>query len=147
MQSTVRTYTAVEPAEARRRLPKDLLKGYPARCLFWMAQSQKAVDAFLLSEAAGTTPQERTNLRFHLSMIAAARLLKAQVHNPAQLQIIATSGTAITEADLKGCLADLQESLSARVDETGDGPDKIVKGPKFVDFLIERGLLKPDGED
>lgn len=65
--------------------------------------------------------------RFHLSMIAAARLLKAQAHNPAQLQAIAASGTTITEADLKGCLAVLGESLSARVDATGDGPDKIVK--------------------
>lgn len=110
----------------------------------WMAQSQKAVDSFLLSEEAGTTPQERTNLRFHLSMIAAARLLKAQVHNPAQLQTIAASGTTITSTDLTECLEVLRESLSARVDETGDGPDKIVKGPKFVDLLLERALPKPN---
>jgi AIPR protein len=116
----------------------------PLNVYLWMAQSQKAVDSFLLSEAAGTTPQERTNLRFHLSMIAAARLLKAQVHNPAQLQTIAAAGTPITEADLKACLALLKKSLSARGDETGDGPDKIVKGPKFVDVLLECALPKPD---
>jgi hypothetical protein len=77
-------------------------------------------------------------------MIAAARLLEAQVHNPAQLQTIAAAGTPITEADLKACLALLEESLSARVDVTGDGPVRIVKGPKFVDILLECALPKPD---
>lgn len=125
---------------------KIFSRDIPLDVYLWMAQSQKAVDSFLLSEAAETTPQERTNLRFHLSMIAAARLLKAQVHNPAQLQTIAASGTTITEADLMECLAVLKESLSARINETGDGPDKIVKGPRFVDFLLERALPKPEAE-
>jgi hypothetical protein len=116
----------------------------PLDVYLWMAQSQKAVDSFLLSEAAGTTPQERTNLRFHLSMIAAARLLGAQVHNPMQLQPIAVAGTRIAEADLDACLAVLKKSLSARVEETDDGPDKIVKGPRFVDVLLECAVPKPD---
>lgn len=46
----------------------------------------------------------------------------------------------VTVADLKECLAVVEESLRARVDETGDGPDKIVKGPRFVDFLLGRAL-------
>jgi hypothetical protein len=116
----------------------------PLNVYLWMEQSQKAVDSFLLSEAAGTTPQERTSLRFHLSMIAAANLLGARVHNPVQLQSIAAAGTPITEVDLKARLALLKESLSARVDETGDGPDKIVKGHRFVDILLERALPNPD---
>jgi hypothetical protein len=45
---------------------------------------------------------------------------------------------------LKACLALLEESLSARVDVTGDGPVKIVKGPKFADILLECALPKPD---
>lgn len=116
----------------------------PLDVYLWMAQSQKAIDAFLLSEAAGTTPQERANLRFHLSMIAAARLLKAQVHNPTQLRAIAGAGTPITDVDLKACLSLLRDSLSARIEETGDGPDKIVKGQKFGDVLLERALKMPD---
>jgi hypothetical protein len=142
------------PDDSRAR-PSSLLKrdedyrkiftrDIPLNVYLWMAQSQKAVDSFLLSEAAGTTPQERTNLRFHLSMIAAASLLGAQVHNPVQLQSIAAAGTPITEVDLKARLALLKESLSARVDETGDGPDKIVKGPRFVDILLECALPNPD---
>lgn len=33
----------------------------------WLAKAQKAVDAFLLSEEAAATAQERTNVRFHLA--------------------------------------------------------------------------------
>lgn len=142
------------PDNSRAR-PSSLLKrdedyrkifsaNIPLEVYLWMAKSQKAVDAFLLSEAAGTSAQERTNLRFHLSMIAAARLLQARVHNPAQLQTIAAAGTPITEVDLKASLALLQKSLSARVDTTGDGPDKIVKGPRFIEVLLECALSTQD---
>lgn len=117
---------------------KIFSRDIPLNVYLWMAQAQKTVDSFLLSETAGTTPQERTNLRFHLSMIAAAKLHGAQVHNPLQLQSIAASRPSIADADLPGCLAVLKESLSTRVDETDDGPDKIVKGPRFVDVLLER---------
>jgi hypothetical protein len=116
---------------------KIFSRDIPLDVYLWMAQSQKAVDSFLLSEAAGTTPQERTNLRFHLSMIAAARLFEDQVHNPLQLQTIAAAGTPIADADLQACLAVLKESLSARVDETGNGPDKVVKGQRFVEVLLK----------
>lgn len=119
---------------------KIFSKDIPLDVYLWMAKSQKTIDSFLLSEAAGTTPQERTNLRFHLSMITAARLLKARVHNPVQLQHVATAGSSITEADLKECLGILRESLRAYADETGDGPDKIMKGVSFVDVLLQRAL-------
>lgn len=112
----------------------------PLDVYLWLAQAQKGVDAFLLSEPAATTPQERTNLRFHLSMIAAARLLEARVHNPAQLRAIAESQTPISEADLPNCLDLLRGRLAAYVEETGDGPDKVVKGPRFVEPLLESAL-------
>lgn len=138
------------PDNSRAR-PSSLLKrdedyrrifstNIPLAIYLWMAKSQKAVDAFLVSEAAGTTAQERTNLRFHLSMIAAARLFEAQVHNPLQLARTAESGISITDADLPACLALLQATLDARVATTGDGPDKVVKGPKFVDILLKAAL-------
>lgn len=142
------------PDNSRAR-PSSLLKGdddyqkifssnTQLEVYLWLAQSQKAVDAFLLSEAAGATAQERTNLRFHLSMIAAARLLGSRVRDPRQLQTVAAAGTPIADASLGMCLAVLRESFNARVATTGDGPDKIAKSLDFVDFLLERALLAAD---
>ena len=143
------------PDNSRAR-PSSLLKrdedyqkifstNIPLDVYLWLAQSQKAVDTFLLSEAAVATAQERTNLRFHLSMIAAARLLGDRVHNPAQLRTIVAAGTPIAESNFDTCLALLRESFSARVASTGDGPDKIAKGSEFVDFLLERALPTTGG--
>ena len=106
----------------------------------WLAMSQKGVDAFLLSEDAGATTQERTNLRFHLAMVAAAKLLGAQVHAPVQLDQLATTDRSITEADLALCLGELRESFSLYADKSGDAADKIAKGFDFIEFLLTRVL-------
>jgi AIPR protein len=76
----------------------------PIGIYLWLAESQKSVDAFLASEAAGVTTQERTNLRFHVAMVAAAKLVGAPVTKPDQLESIATARTPITDADLPACL-------------------------------------------
>lgn len=106
----------------------------------WLAMSQKGVDAFLLSEDAGATTQERTNLRFHLAMVAAAKLLGARVHAPVQLGQLATTDSSITEADLALCLGELRESFSLYADKSGDAADKIAKGSDFIEFLLARVL-------
>jgi len=117
----------------------------PLEIYLWLAKSQKAVDAFLLSEAAAATAQERTNLRFHLSMIATARLLGSRVSNPAQLRTIASAKTSVTDADLPACLAVLRDSFTQRSADTGDSLDKIAKGLEFVNFLLERALTPVEG--
>lgn len=112
----------------------------PLEVYLWLAQSQKAVDAFLLSEAAVATAQERTNLRFHLSMIAATRLADARVQNPAQLHPVVLAMTSIADANLEACLAVLRRSFFQQEARTGDGPDKIAKGTEFVEVLLKRAM-------
>ncbi|MCU1614163.1 MAG: hypothetical protein JWO98_1703 [Frankiales bacterium] len=112
----------------------------PVEIYLWLAQSQRAVDAFLLSEGAQATAQERTNLKFHLSMVAAARLVGSRVYAPGQLRPIVNAGTPIAAADLPDCWAVVRESFTKRVSDSGDASDKVAKGPEFVDFLLDRAL-------
>jgi hypothetical protein len=139
------------PDNSRAR-PSSLLKrqedydrifsaSVPLPIYLWLAKSQKAVDAFLLSEGAGATSQERTNLRFHLAMVATTKLLGIRVHAPVQLEQLATNDRAITDTDLTGCLAELRESFSLYADASGDAADKVAKGPSFVEFLLKRVLI------
>jgi hypothetical protein len=139
-----------EPDNSRAR-PSSLLKrddeynkifsaDIPVKIYLWLAQSQKAVDAFLLSEGAQATAQERTNLKFHLAMVAAARLVGSRVYAPGQLRKVVDAGTPITAADLPDCWAVVRESFAKRVSDLGDAPDKVAKGPEFVDFLLDRAL-------
>jgi hypothetical protein len=134
------------PDNSRAR-PSSLLKrdddykkifssSVPLPIYLWLGKSQKAVDAFLASEAANA--QERTNLRFHLAMTAAATLAGHRIYDPAQLNPIASEERDIGEADLAQCLLDLRESFAKFAEQTGDTPDKIAKGPEFVTFLLGR---------
>ena len=104
----------------------------------WLAKSQKAVDAFLATPEAATTPAARTNLRFHLAMVAATRLHGQRIHSPAQLSELATTDCDIGEADLSACLEDLRAWLDEYADHTEDATDKIAKGSEFVAFIHKK---------
>jgi hypothetical protein len=109
----------------------------------WVAKSQRRVDAFLKSLAGTLSAAERTNLRFHLSMVASAQLLGARVHAPAQLAEIAKADRDITEADLPACLARLQARYSERLAQTSDSMDKIAKSADFVNYVLATEFPAP----
>lgn len=122
-------------------------KNLPLPVYLWLAMAQKAVDTFLLSEAAQVTPSERTNLRFHVGMVAAARLVAAQVHHPSQLRAVVERGAAVEDADLHVCLEIVRTAYSGFV-LNGDGPrDKVAKGPNFVEHLLLHAFDEPVTED
>lgn len=134
------------PDDSRAR-PSSLLKQdddykkifsdtLPLAVYLWLAIAQKAVDAFLLSEAAGVTTPERTNLRFHLAMLATSYLSGGRIHAPAQLTALATAECSIAEADLPARLQELRDAFAAYGGKTGDAADKIAKGPGFVSYLL-----------
>jgi hypothetical protein len=110
----------------------------PLEIYQWLAESQKTIDAFLLAETAGATRQERTNLRFHVAMIAAGKVVGARVRAPAQLGPVAAARTPITDADVPACLEFVRACFAAFAEKTGDPGDKIAKGQEFVDFLLDR---------
>jgi len=144
-----------EPDSARAR-PSSLLKRdedymrvfsakLPLSIYLWAAKTQKQVDAYLGSEEANLTPPERTNLRFHLAMLATAKLHGEQVHAPAQLARIAGQDTLIPQEDLAQALRDLQEYYRLYQEETGDTMDKAAKSRDFVEFVLEQAFPSPSG--
>ncbi len=136
------------PDNSRAR-PSSLLKrdedyerifsrALPLNVYLWLAQSQKAIDAYLRSEVDDATAQERTNLRFHLAMVAAARLVGGAVKAPGQLSRVVTDNVPISEANLSACLTELRTSFASFASVSGDSADKIAKGQEFVNFLLTR---------
>lgn len=113
----------------------------------WLARSQKAVDAFLLAESSNA--QERTNLRFHLAMYAASKLMAGRVRSPQQLRGLVANGIEIESADLTSCYHDVRSVFIDHVLSTGSAPDKSAKGTEFRDALLhefsQQGLLEATG--
>jgi hypothetical protein len=134
-----------EPSNSRAR-PSSLLKRdtdydrvFDARIDFatflWAAQVQKSVDDFLRSEAAAAPASERTNLRFHLSMLLVARAHGEKVYNPSQLTHIRE--TTFDDKTMSEALAILRSNIERFKQERGGTIDKIVKGREFTDFLLD----------
>ena len=134
------------PDDARAR-PSSLLKSdadyvqifsddTPLNVYLWAARAQKEVDAFLQSSLANATALERTNLRFHLSMLAAARLMSKPVVEPRQLQAFADDDTSLADAGLLSCLNELRKMLMKRIADSAESMDKIAKGRQFVESIL-----------
>lgn len=136
-----------QPNNSRAR-PSSLLKkdedysrifssDVPLPVYLWLAKTQKQIDIFLSSEQAAASIQERTNLRFHLSMLAAAKLLGGRIYSPKQLSGIATEGRTSTDTELREYLTDLRKVLHDYITASSDPVDKIVKGSEFVEHILK----------
>ena len=134
------------PHDARAR-PSSLLKTdenyktifsdqVPLVVYLWVAKVQREVDAFLRSDEANASNPERTNLRFHLSMLATARLFGSQVHVPQELSALAKDGSRVAEADLPACLEALRSTMRGLLEKRNESADKVAKGREFVDAIL-----------
>ncbi|MFK0114524.1 AIPR family protein [Streptomyces sp. NPDC090994] len=135
-----------QPHNSRSR-PSSLLKDdtdykrifsadIPLNVYLWLARTQSEVDSFLSSEAAGAPAAERTNLRFHLAMLAVAELLGRRVRSPKQLKQLATDDRHSTPELLLTQLQFLRGHFEEHASRTGDTQDKIAKRSDFVESLL-----------
>ena len=131
------------PDDARAR-PSSLLKtdvnyktifskDIPLAVYLWAAKVQKTVDTFL---QAKTSTAERTNLRFHLSMLITGRLFRGKVDRPKQLQELANSSPMPTEEDLREGLDALRGIMRQMVNETGLTEERLAKGREYVEEIL-----------
>ena len=146
LAQTIMAVGLSRPDDSRAR-PSSLLKSdkdyqtmfssdIPLEVYLWAAKAQKEVDGFLQTPEEGVSTQERTNLRFHLAMLATAKLLGTRVSSPKQLEKLASEGRQLTEADLPACLDKLRETMQSLVDEADQSPEKIAKGREFVEAIL-----------
>jgi len=112
----------------------------PLPVYLWLAKTQKRADAFLASEQATTTSQERTNLRFHFSMLVVARLHGNRVYAPEQLAVLAGSEPEIAGTEFQDALDDLRRYQQEYAGNTGDPMDKIAKGSDFVEYVLKQSF-------
>ena len=149
LAQTIMAVGLSRPDDSRAR-PSSLLKSdktyqtifssdIPLEIYLWAANAQREVDRFLQTPEAGVSTPERTNLRFHLAMLATTKLLGARVHSPEQLKNIAIDRRTLAEADLPACLATLRKTIQKLVDEGNESPDKIAKGREFVEAILHTG--------
>ncbi|MGQ5225738.1 AIPR family protein [Streptomyces sp. yara] len=104
----------------------------------WVARRQKEIDLFLLSTHHQTSAGERTNLRFHLSMLAVAKLLGKRVYNPTQLRELSTDGKDFGSLDLNAILDELRMYYGDYAKAKAGSMEKNAKSSEFVTYIFTR---------
>ena len=138
-----------EPNNSRAR-PSSLIKkpgdyerlfdpAIPYDIYLLVATTQRRVDGFLRTTSAGASPQERTNLRFHLSMLLVGAALEMKVSHASQLRAL-IGQPEFDDGTMSAQLDRLRTWLTAYRTIHPDDPDKIAKSRDFVDFVLDRAF-------
>jgi hypothetical protein len=104
----------------------------------WAAKLQRRVDAFIVSDAANATIEQRSNLKFHLSMLIVDRLDNGPVKRPQQLRSLASQGVSITDDEMEALFDKLKQWSSEYLKAEGVILERAAKAQRFSEYLLKR---------
>lgn len=139
---------ASQPSMARAR-PASLLKdderyaqvfnpGVPVGTYLKVATAQHKLDKFLMTDAANVSGSERTNVRYHAAMLAAAASVGTEVRNIGQLSQLDEDFLSI-QVMARAVIA-ARSALFSMARSTGKSFDSLAKGSDFTRELLQKAL-------
>ena len=108
----------------------------------WAARLQRRVDGFIVSDAANATIEQRSNLRFHLSMLIVDKLNGSPVKRPQQLRSLASQDTSPTDDEIKALFDDLKHWSNEYLETEGAILERAAKAQRFSEYLLKRASDK-----
>ncbi|AVT36241.1 AIPR family protein [Plantactinospora sp. BB1] len=115
---------------------------------YWVAKMQRRVDAFIVSEAADASIQQKSNLKFHLSMLVAEKLNGGIIRNPQQLRRVAIEDLDLSDEELRDLFERVKAWAAGYLAEEDAILERAAKTQRFTDYLLERAreIRMPEGE-
>lgn len=104
----------------------------------WAARMQRRVDDFITSDATDTTIDQKSNLKFHLSMLIADFLNGAPIRNPAQLRNLARNGATPSDSELRELFEKLKNWADSYLKSEKVILERAAKSQRFSEYLIKK---------
>jgi hypothetical protein len=104
----------------------------------WAAKLQRRVDAFIVSDAAKATIEQRSNLKFHLSMLIADKLNDGPVKRPQQLRSLASRDASLTDDEMEATFDKLKQWSNEFLKTEGVILERAAKAQRFSDYLLKK---------
>lgn len=103
---------------------------------FWLAQLQRRVDAFIVSELANATIPQKSNLKYHLSMLLVERLNGGRVRRPQQLRELARKNASVGDDEMSELFEQLKLWSDRYTKEEGVILERATKSQRFTEYLL-----------
>jgi hypothetical protein len=104
----------------------------------WVAKLQRRVDAFIVTEAANATIDQRNNLRFHLSMLIVDALNNGPIKKSQQLRSLASQDASLTDDEMKTLFDTLKVWSDEYLKTEGVILERAAKAQRFSDYLLKK---------
>lgn len=108
----------------------------PLEIYYWAARLQRKVDTFILSLGAEATVSQKSNLKFHLSMLAVERLNGGSVRSPQLLRQLAVEDVDTKEDDLRELFNSLKAWSDTYLQAEGVILERATKAQRFTEYLL-----------
>jgi hypothetical protein len=103
----------------------------------WAAKEQRRVDDFIASDAANATIDQKSNLKFHLSMLIVDSLNSGPIRNPGQLRGLAREGKTVTDEQMLELFDKLKAWASSYLSTEKVILERAAKSQRFGDYLLK----------
>ncbi len=104
----------------------------------WAAKMQRRVDAFIVSDAANTTIEQRSNLKFHLSMLIVDQLNNGPIKRPQQLRSLALRDASLTDEEMEAIFDKLKQWSDEYLANDGVILERAAKAQRFSEYLLKK---------
>ena len=104
----------------------------------WAAKLQRRVDAYIVSGAANATIEQRSNLKFHLSMLIADKLNDGPVKRPQQLRSLASRDASLADGEMEALFGKLKQWSNEYLKTEGVILERAAKAQRFSDYLLKK---------
>ncbi|WP_106245434.1 AIPR family protein [Allonocardiopsis opalescens] len=105
---------------------------------FWAAKMQRKVDAFIISDIAEANTSQKSNLKYHLSMLIVEKLNGSPVRAPGQLKELALRDASMDNNEIKSIFEKLKGWSDEYLTENQVILERATKSQKFSDYLLSR---------
>lgn len=110
----------------------------PLEIYLWAAKLQRQVDAFIGSDAANATLDQKNNLKFHLSMLIVDKLNGGPVKLPQNLRSLAVEEASLDEAQLVLLFGQLKQWSDEYLAAEGMILERAAKTQGFGQYLLRK---------
>ncbi len=104
---------------------------------YWVAKTQRSVDTFIVSEDAQATIQQKSNLKYHLSMLVAEHLNGGPVRQPRQLKRLAAEDVEPSPTGMLELFRRLKTWSEAYLAANNAILERAAKTQRFTDYLLD----------